>query len=69
MIRDVLQSAEGLSLYPVISLIIFVLFFAILIIWMIKVDKNYIKKMSNLPLEKEDVNEINKSGELNEKHI
>jgi len=69
MIRDVLQSAEGLSLYPVISLIIFVLFFAILIIWMIKVDKNYIKKMSNLPLEKEDKNEINKSGELNEKHI
>lgn len=69
MIRDVLQSAEGLSLYPVISLIIFVLFFAILIIWMIKVDKNYIKKMSNLPLEKEDENEINKSGELNEKHI
>lgn len=69
MIRDVLQSAEGLSLYPVISLIIFVLFFAILIIWMIKVDKNYIKKMSNLPIEEKDENEINKSGELNEKHV
>lgn len=69
MIRDVLQSAEGLALYPVISLIIFVLFFAILIIWMIKVDKNYIKKMSNLPIEEKDENEINKSGELNEKHV
>jgi cytochrome c oxidase cbb3-type subunit IV len=54
MIRDVLQSVEGISVYPIISLIIFVLFFAILIIWMIKVDKKYINKMKNLPLEKED---------------
>ncbi len=69
MIRDVLQSAEGLALYPVISLIIFVLFFAILIIWIIRVDKNYIKKMSNLPLETDNKNDNNKSGELNEKHI
>jgi hypothetical protein len=67
MMRDVLQSVEGISLYPIISMIIFVLFFAILIIWMIKVDKNYIKKMSNLPLEKEDENEIINTGELNEK--
>lgn len=67
MIKDVLQSVEGISLYPIISLIIFVLFFTILIIWMIKVDKNYIKKMSNLPLEREDENEIINTGELNEK--
>jgi hypothetical protein len=34
---------------------------------MVRVDKNYIKKMSNLPLEKEDENEIINTGELNEK--
>lgn len=67
MMRDVLQSIEGISLYPIISMIIFVLFFVILIIWMVRVDKNYIKKMSNLPLEKEDENEIINTGELNEK--
>lgn len=67
MIRDVLQSVEGISVYPVISLIIFVLFFAILITWMIKVDKNYLNKMKNLPLEKENKNEIINTGELNEK--
>jgi len=67
MMRDVLQSVEGISLYPIISMIIFVLFFVILIIWMVRVDKNYIKKMSNLPLEKEDENEIINTGELNEK--
>lgn len=66
MIKDVLQSVEGISLYPVISLIIFVVFFAILIIWMIKVDKKYIKKMSNLPLDKKNETEKNNTGESNE---
>jgi hypothetical protein len=67
MIRDVLQSLEGIELYPIISLIIFVSFFVSLIIWMIKVDKKYIKKMKNLPLEKEDESENNNTGDLNEK--
>lgn len=67
MIRDVLQSLEGIELYPVISLIIFIVFFAALIIWMIKVDKKYIKKMKNLPLEKENETENNNSGDVNEK--
>lgn len=67
MIRDVLESLEGIELYPVISLIIFIVFFAVLIIWMIKVDKKYIKKMKNLPLEKEDESENNNSGDVNEK--
>ncbi len=67
MVRDVLQSLEGIELYPIISLIIFVSFFAALIIWMIKVDKKYIKKMKNLPLEKEDESENNNTGDLNEK--
>lgn len=68
MIRDVLQSIEGISLYPVISLIIFVLFFLVLIIWMVKVDKNYINKMKNLPLDQEEEKDINNTGELDEKH-
>lgn len=67
MVRDVLQSLEGIELYPIISLIIFVSFFAALIIWMIKVDKKYIKKMKNLPLEKENESENNNTGDLNEK--
>lgn len=67
MIRDVLQSVDGISLYPIISLIIFVLFFIVMVIWMIRVDKNYINKMKNLPLEKEDNKDFNLTGELNEK--
>jgi hypothetical protein len=33
------------------------------------VDKNYIKKMENLPFEKEDKNNFNNTGDLYEKKV
>lgn len=69
MYKEILQSIEGVSVYPIISLIVFVLFFALIIIWLIKVDKNYIKKMENLPFEKEDENNFNNTGDLYEKKV
>lgn len=45
-------------------MIIFMLFFIGMTIWLFKVDKKYIKTMSELPL-KEDNNQVsNYSGEL-----
>lgn len=52
MFKDVLQSIEGVEIYTIISMIIFILFFLGMIIWLFKVDKKYIKKMSELPLER-----------------
>ena len=69
MHKELLQSIDGVSIYPIISLIVFVLFFAVILIWMLKVDKNYIKKMENLPLEKEEGNSFNNTGDLYEKKI
>jgi len=69
MYKELLQSIEGISLYPIISLIAFVLFFAIILIWMFKVDKNYIKKMENLPFENEEENNFNNTGDLYEKKV
>jgi Ca2+/Na+ antiporter len=69
MYKEILQSIEGVSVYPIISLIVFVLFFALIIIWLLKVDKNYIKKMENLPFEKEDENNFNNTGDLYEKKV
>lgn len=69
MYKELLQSIEGISLYPIISLIVFILFFAIILIWMFKVDNNYIKKMENLPLEKDEENIFNNTGDLNEKKV
>ena len=69
MYKEILQSIQGVSIYPIISLIVFVLFFGIILIWMFKVDKNYIKEMENLPLEKEEENNFNNTGDLHEKKV
>jgi cbb3-type cytochrome oxidase subunit 3 len=44
-------------------MIIFILFFLGMTIWLFKVDKKYIKKMSDLPLNEENKNVSNYSGE------
>lgn len=51
-----LSDIVNVEIYPMISLIIFVLFFVSLIIYVIKSDKNYIKKMSDMPLDNNDEN-------------
>lgn len=67
MYKEILQSIEGVEIYPIISLIVFVLFFIVVTIRLIRMDKNYINEMKQLPLNNEDNKKIN-SGELNEKH-
>jgi hypothetical protein len=51
-----LSDIVNVEIYPMISLIIFVLFFVSLIIYVIKSDKNFIQKMSDMPLDKNDDN-------------
>ncbi len=69
MYKELLQSIEGITIYPIISLIVFVLFFAIILYWMFKVDKKYIIKMENLPFEKVEENNFNNTGDLHEKKV
>ena len=69
VMKELLQSIEGVSIYPMISLIVFMLFFTVIIVWMFRVDKNYIKKMENLPLENNEENNVNNTGELYEKKV
>lgn len=44
-----LQSITGVSIYPLISLVIFFLFFSLLSIWAFRADKKYIHTMKQLP--------------------
>lgn len=67
MYKEILQSIEGVEIYPIISLIVFVVFFIVVTIWLIRMDKNYINEMKQLPLINDDNNTTN-SGELNEKN-
>ena len=66
MFKEVLQSIEGVGFYAIISMILFIVFFIGMTIWLLKIDKKYIKEMSELPLD-DNKNEIkNLTGGTNE---
>lgn len=51
MYKEVLRSIENVEVFPVISLVIFVLFFVSIAIWAMRVPKDYIDHMSSLPMD------------------
>ena len=51
MYKEILQSIDNIQVWPVISFVIFFLFFLILLGWAITVDKVFIRQMSEMPLE------------------
>ena len=48
---DYLTKISGVSIYPLFSLILFVLFFTLVIIWAYKTDSVTVEYIENLPLE------------------
>lgn len=44
-----LEQIMGVSLYPVVSLIIFTVFFTGVVIWIARMDKKQVDAMKNLP--------------------
>ena len=58
MYKDILQNTENLAIWPVISFIIFFLFFLILVWWAFTADRKYIKEMSSLPLDENQNKDI-----------
>jgi cytochrome c oxidase cbb3-type subunit IV len=63
MYKEVLQSIEGVGIYPIISMIVFVVFFTAVLIRYLKADKKYLNKMSNLPLDDDEKLISNNTGE------
>lgn len=54
MFKHYFEEIENVEFWPVVSLIVFFLFFVGLLIYVFRVDKKYINKMKNLPLEGDD---------------
>jgi hypothetical protein len=59
MEEKIICSMNGVGIYGVISICIFVLFFAGMLIWAFSKKGNYLNKMSHLPLD---------AGEKNRNH-
>ncbi len=61
-VKGNLENIDGVQIYPMISLLIFFVFFVILFYWVLTASKKHIAEVSNIPLEDDD-NVINE--ELN----
>ncbi len=53
-VKEHMQTIEGVETYPIISLLIFFAFFVVLFWWVITAKKDYIKEVSELPLENDN---------------
>jgi hypothetical protein len=51
MFQYLFDSIAGVEIFPIISLILFFLLFIGIVVWAIRADKNYLKKMKELPLD------------------
>lgn len=55
MIRDVLTSIEGIELFPIITLVLFVAVFVAVGLWAWFANRDYLDHMKHLPLEDSDI--------------
>ncbi|MBT8298631.1 MAG: CcoQ/FixQ family Cbb3-type cytochrome c oxidase assembly chaperone [Maribacter sp.] len=55
-VKNHMESIEGIATYPMISLLIFFVFFVLLFWWVFTARKEYIKEVSELPLEDNNQN-------------
>jgi cbb3-type cytochrome oxidase subunit 3 len=60
MFREIFESMSGISIFGLFSMIFFFIIFLSVIYWVIKADKEYLKKMENMPLDSSKID-----GDLN----
>ena len=53
-IKNHMESITGIEIYPMISLLIFFTFFVLLFWWVFTAKKDYIKTVSNIPLDNQN---------------
>jgi len=53
-VKQYMETMDGVEIYPIISLLIFFIFFVVLSWWVITAKKDYIKEVSNLPLDNQN---------------
>lgn len=65
MYKNVLQSIDNIAIWPVISFVIFFLFFICLLWWVFTIDKKFIDKMKRMPVDNSEEMDNSKSENLN----
>jgi len=56
-VKGSLENIDNVEIYPMISLLIFFIFFVGLFVWVFTAKKEHIKEVSHIPLENNDQNQ------------
>lgn len=64
MFKYIYELIDNVEIYPIISLLIFFVFFVTLLVYVFLVDKGYINKMKNIPLDEEEQPKLNNNETL-----
>jgi cytochrome c oxidase cbb3-type subunit 4 len=54
MYKNVLQNINNIEIWPIISFVIFFVFFVCLLWWVFTADKKFISKMASMPIDEKD---------------
>ena len=54
MYKNVLQNISNIEIWPIISFVIFFVFFLGLLWWVFTVDKKFISRMASMPIDEND---------------
>jgi len=57
-IKGNLENIDSVEIYPIISLLIFFIFFVGLFFWVITMKKSHVEEVSNIPLENDQNNQL-----------
>ncbi|MBI3259693.1 MAG: hypothetical protein HYZ54_09495 [Ignavibacteriae bacterium] len=52
MYKNILQSIQGIEIYPLISMMIFLGLFISVIVWYFRADKHHLQQMAEMPLDR-----------------
>lgn len=54
-----LERISGVGIYPLISLLVFFIFFVVVTWWVFRTDKTHIDQLSHIPLDSTSGNDVN----------
>jgi hypothetical protein len=51
MFRNILELADGIAVYPMVSLLLFFTVFVLVVVWLVRMDRKHVQYMERLPLD------------------
>lgn len=55
LIKHYFESIDGVEIYPIISMFVFISIFSIALYWVFKSSKKHMEEMSRMPLENDEL--------------